>query len=125
MEVIAEAPKLTDSVTTAFNYSVDTQVGIYENEKDVRTIYMDIEITFGWSGKDDIIHVVDYDKVKDRLDKCFKDRHFNLIETVAKQAAETVYSFSTPYHVIYKVRVVAEKGLNVSNYATATYTKGK
>lgn len=126
MELIASAPTLKYTITTSFNHSCDCLIGVYEEEQlFYRTIYFEVTITYSWSGEDELSHVVDYDVIKNSIDKAIRLKKFNLIETVAKIVADVVYDNDTPYHDIYKVSVKAEKGLDSYNYATATYTRGK
>ncbi len=68
--------------------SLLASIGIYPHELAERqALRVDVAFTFdaGLAGlSDDIRHTIDYDRVAQRLEQVVGERHFNLLETLAR-----------------------------------------
>lgn len=71
---------------------IDCIVGVYELErKEPQPIIMDIELDYDFAGaadSDEVAHAVDYDQVAQGVTELVQRRKFQLIETLAEEAAE-------------------------------------
>lgn len=75
---------------------VDCIVGIYPHERvQEQPVFLDIEIDYDFApaaASDAVVDVVDYDMVVSAVTGLVRDRKFQLIETMAEQAVDLLFT---------------------------------